>query len=68
MIIVLYTLISRGMWGNGGENPPESAVWNVSDTGRSQYDTGRSQMKTKSQKNPSASAISSTPPSEKNRF
>jgi hypothetical protein len=25
MIIVLYTLISRGMWGNGGENPPESA-------------------------------------------
>jgi len=26
MIIVLYTLISRGMWGNGGENPPESAA------------------------------------------
>jgi hypothetical protein len=49
-------------------NPQRFAVWNVSDTGRSQYDTGRSQMKTKSQKNPSASAISSTPPSEKNRF
>jgi len=49
-------------------NPQRFGAWSVGDAGRRQYDTGRSQMKTKSQKNPSASAKSSTPPSKKKRF
>jgi hypothetical protein len=36
MIIVLYTLISRGMRGNGGENPSESAAIRSVEWGRSE--------------------------------